>query len=98
MRNNYEELKAWQKSYELCIELYANQKNVEGADKVYRKQTLESLTPGILEPSSPTKVEKNLILKPEYHFSSTAQPHLLIGPPYSRQHGRPFARHPQTSM
>jgi hypothetical protein len=26
-----------------------------------RKQTLESLTPGILGPSSPTKVEKNLI-------------------------------------
>ena len=29
------------------------------ADKVFRKQTLESLTPGILEPSSPTKLEKN---------------------------------------
>jgi len=41
-------------------------KNVKGADKVFRKQTLESLpavsvaglTPGILGPSSPTKVEK----------------------------------------
>ncbi len=30
------------------------------ADKVFRKQTLESLTPGILGPSSPTKLEKNL--------------------------------------
>jgi len=34
-------------------------KNVKGVDKVFRKQTLESLTPGILGPSSPTKVEKN---------------------------------------
>jgi hypothetical protein len=34
-------------------------KNVKGADKVFRKQTLESLTPGILGPSSPTNVEKN---------------------------------------
>ena len=34
-------------------------KNVKGADKVFRKQTLESLTPGILGPSSPTKLEKN---------------------------------------
>jgi hypothetical protein len=34
-------------------------KNVKGADKVFRKQALESLTPGILGPSSPTKVEKN---------------------------------------
>ncbi len=37
-------------------------KNVKGTDKVFRKQTLESLTPGILGPSSPTKVEKNLKL------------------------------------
>jgi hypothetical protein len=32
--------------------------NVKSADKVFRKQTLESLTPGILGPSSPIKVEK----------------------------------------
>ena len=36
-----------------------NRKDVKGADKVFRKQTLESLTPGILGPSSPTKLEKN---------------------------------------
>jgi hypothetical protein len=36
-----------------------NRKNVKGADKVFRKQTLESLTPGILVPSSPIKLEKN---------------------------------------
>jgi four helix bundle protein len=30
------------------------------ADKIFGKQTLESLTPWILEPSSPTKLEKNL--------------------------------------
>ncbi|MDO9528775.1 MAG: four helix bundle protein [Syntrophales bacterium] len=30
--------------------------------KVSKKQTLESLTPGILGPSSPTKLEKNLTL------------------------------------
>jgi len=29
--------------------------------KVFRKQTLESLTPGTLGPSSPTKLEKNHI-------------------------------------
>jgi hypothetical protein len=28
-------------------------------DKVFRKQTLESLIPGTLGPSSPTKLEKN---------------------------------------
>ena len=32
--------------------------NCKGADKVFRKQALESLTPGILG-SSPTKLEKN---------------------------------------
>ena len=37
-----------------------NRKNAKGADKVFRKQTLESLNPGILGPSSPTKLEKNL--------------------------------------
>jgi hypothetical protein len=38
-----------------------NKKNVISADKTFRKQTLESLTPGILEPSSSTKLEKNLL-------------------------------------
>jgi hypothetical protein len=33
--------------------------NAKGADKVFRKQTLESLTPGILGPSSPTKMARN---------------------------------------
>ncbi len=37
-----------------------NQKNVKSADAIFRKQTLESLTPGILGPSSPTKLEKNI--------------------------------------
>ena len=40
-----------------------NQKNVKGADKVFRKETLDSLTPGILGPSSPTKLEKNYKFK-----------------------------------
>ncbi len=31
-----------------------NRKNVKGADKIFRKQTLEPLTPGILGSSSPT--------------------------------------------
>jgi len=31
--------------------------------KVFRKETLESLTPGILEPSSPTKLEKIKVIK-----------------------------------
>jgi hypothetical protein len=38
-----------------------NRKNVKSADKISRKQTLEPLTPGILGPSSPTKLEKNHI-------------------------------------
>jgi hypothetical protein len=33
--------------------------NIKGADRVFRKLTLESLTPGIFGPSSPTKVEKD---------------------------------------
>jgi len=37
-----------------------NRKDVKGADKVFRKETLDSLAPGILDPSSPTKLEKNL--------------------------------------
>jgi len=35
-------------------------KNVKSADKVFRKQTLGTLNPGILGPSSPTQLEKNL--------------------------------------
>jgi len=54
MLKNYKDLKVWQKSYR-------NQKNVKSADKVFKKQTLESLTPGILGPSSPTNLEKNHI-------------------------------------
>jgi len=34
---------------------------VKSFDKVFKKQTLEPLIPGILEPSSPTKLEKNQI-------------------------------------
>jgi hypothetical protein len=33
--------------------------NLKSVDKIFRKQTLESMAPGILEPSSPTKLEKN---------------------------------------
>ena len=85
----YKDLKVWQKSYDLCLEIcritanfpkeerygltsqirksvvsipyeYSrNRKNVKSTDKVFRKQTLESLAPGTLEPSSPTKLEKN---------------------------------------
>ena len=29
-------------------------------DKVIKKETLESSTPGLLEPTSPTKLEKDL--------------------------------------
>ena len=36
-----------------------NRNSVKGADKIFKKQTRESLTPGILDPSSPTEVEKN---------------------------------------
>jgi hypothetical protein len=40
-----------------------NRKNVKGTDKVFRKETLDSLAPGILGPSSPTKLEKNYKFK-----------------------------------
>jgi hypothetical protein len=40
-----------------------NRKNVKGADKVFRKETLDSLAPEILGPSSPTKLEKNYEFK-----------------------------------
>jgi hypothetical protein len=36
-----------------------HRENVKGADKVFRKQALESLAPRILGPSSPTQLEKN---------------------------------------
>jgi hypothetical protein len=36
-----------------------NRKNVKNAFKVFRKQTLEPLNPGILGPSSPAKLVKN---------------------------------------
>ncbi len=36
-----------------------SRKNVKSTDKIFRKQTFESLNPGILGPSSPTKLEKN---------------------------------------
>jgi hypothetical protein len=38
-----------------------NRKNVKSANKVFRKQTVEPWTPGILGPSSSTKLEKNHI-------------------------------------
>jgi hypothetical protein len=40
-----------------------NRKNVKSADQVFRKETLDSLAPGILGPSSPTKLEKNYKFK-----------------------------------
>jgi hypothetical protein len=51
MLKNYKELNVWQKSYELCLKIYGI---------TAKFPTLESLTPGILGPSSPTKLEKNL--------------------------------------
>ena len=71
MLKSYKDLKVRQKSYELCLEIsYGSVCELETqillagdldlADKVFRKQTLESLTPGILGPSSPTILEKNL--------------------------------------
>jgi hypothetical protein len=43
-----------------------NRKNVKGADKVFRKETLDSLAPKILGPSPPTKLEKSYKFKPCY--------------------------------
>ena len=58
MLKNYKDSKVWQKSYELCLEIYGiiakfpkeerhrrNRKNIKGADKVFINQTLEPLTP-----------------------------------------------------
>jgi len=86
-KRSRKEVKVWQKSYELWLDIYNNRKIPKGkkirsnfTDKkigcfysfkysrrdgrkkimdYIRKQTLESLNPGILEPSSPTKLEKN---------------------------------------
>ena len=81
MLKNYKELKVWQKSYKLCLEIYrmtAKFPKEEECGLTFRirrsvvsipsdivegygrKQTLESLTPGILGPSSPIRLEKNL--------------------------------------
>jgi hypothetical protein len=51
MLKNYKELNVWQKSYEFCLKI---------CRITAEFPTLESLTPGILGPSSPTKLEKNL--------------------------------------
>jgi hypothetical protein len=61
MLKNYKELKVWQKSYELCLEIYRITAKFPKEERSDRKQNLESLTPWILGPSSPTKLEKNLI-------------------------------------
>jgi hypothetical protein len=55
--NNYRDLKVWQKSKQERHR--GSRKNVKGDDKIFRIQTLEPLTPGILGPSSPTNLEKN---------------------------------------
>jgi antibiotic biosynthesis monooxygenase (ABM) superfamily enzyme len=52
MLKNYKDLKVSPKRHRWV------QKNVEGANKVFRKQSLESLTPWFLGPSSPTELEK----------------------------------------
>ena len=52
MLKNYKELKERHSQ---------NRNNVKSDSKVFRKQTLESWTPGILGPSSPTKLEKKHI-------------------------------------
>ena len=36
-----------------------NERMLKSADKIYKKQTSESLTPGILGPSSPARLEKS---------------------------------------
>ncbi|RJP59702.1 MAG: four helix bundle protein [Deltaproteobacteria bacterium] len=51
MLKNYKELKVWQKSYQLCPDIY---------NKIIGKQTLESLNPRILYHFLPTNSEKNL--------------------------------------
>jgi hypothetical protein len=56
---SYKELNLWQKSYELCLKIYGITTKFP---IIFRNQTLESLTPGILGPSSPNKLEKNHIL------------------------------------
>ena len=51
------------KNYKALKERHSqNRKNVKNANKIFRKQALESLAPGILGPSSPTKLEKKNIL------------------------------------
>ncbi len=51
MLKNYKDLKVWQRSYQLCLDIYKLTKG---------KQALEPLNPGILESFLATKLEKNL--------------------------------------
>ena len=74
MLKNYKELTVRQKSYKLCLEIYlitakfsqeerfGLTSQIRRADKVFRIQTLDPLTPGIPGPSSPAKLEKNQFL------------------------------------
>jgi hypothetical protein len=71
MLKNYKDLKVWKKSYELCLDIYRitakfpKEERYSLTSQIRRSvvsiPSLESLTPGILGPSSPTKLEKNLI-------------------------------------
>jgi hypothetical protein len=64
MLKNYKELKVRQKSYEFCLEIYritAKFPKEERYGLTSQIKSLENkpLTPGILGPSSPTKLEKD---------------------------------------
>ncbi len=44
MLRNYKELKVWEKSYRLCLEVYRITKGFPKIE-IFREQTLETLTP-----------------------------------------------------
>ncbi|PQP35880.1 hypothetical protein C6A37_00075 [Desulfobacteraceae bacterium SEEP-SAG9] len=58
MLKNYKELKVWQKSYELCLEIYRITAKFPKEEKYGLTSQIRRSVPGILGPSSPTKLEK----------------------------------------
>jgi hypothetical protein len=58
MLKNYKDLKVWQKSYALCLEIYRITAKSPHEER-YVSNTRTSLTPGIPDSFSPTKLEKN---------------------------------------
>jgi hypothetical protein len=63
MLKNYKELKVWQKSYQLCLEIYKTTKTFPKRKSLIKSLENKHLNPRILDPFLPTNWEKNLLFK-----------------------------------